>query len=45
VADYDALDAHLAREARAGDGVLSMGARDPFLPEFARRLVRSLAGR
>lgn len=38
-ADTAALGAALAREARAGDTVLVMGARDPELPVFARALA------
>jgi UDP-N-acetylmuramate--alanine ligase len=34
----------LADQARAGEGILVMGARDPELPVFARELVRVLAG-
>jgi UDP-N-acetylmuramate-alanine ligase len=34
----------LADQARAGEGILVRGARDPELPVFARELVRVLAG-
>lgn len=37
--DYEELFARLNSEARAGDTILCMGARDPELPLFARRLV------
>jgi UDP-N-acetylmuramate--alanine ligase len=37
---FDGLEAALAAEARAGDAVLVMGARDPDLPGFCSRLVR-----
>lgn len=36
---YDALETALLAEARAGDAVLVMGARDPELPVFCRRLA------
>lgn len=36
---YEALGAALAREARAGDTILIMGARDPQLPVFAREMA------
>ncbi len=39
VPDYAALRARLASEVRAGDAILGMGARDPELPRFARRLA------
>lgn len=42
-ADRSALPAELAREARPGDLVLVMGARDPGLPRFARDLLAALA--
>ncbi len=42
VRDYDALIHVLAPECRAGDCVLCMGARDPYLPVFSRRLVATL---
>lgn len=42
VADYSALAGILLREAHAGDTILLMGARDPALPDFARRLADSL---
>ena len=46
VADYDHLAARLGALARAGDAILGMGARDPGLPQFARRLsVASRSGR
>lgn len=38
VADYAALEAALAPAVR-GDAILGMGARDPELPAFARRLA------
>ncbi len=43
VPDLDALVARLAAEAREGDVVLMMGARDPDLPAAARRLVEALS--
>ncbi len=43
VPDYDALLDGMVREARTGDVVLCMGARDPGIPEYARRLVGRLA--
>jgi len=39
----DALVAAIAAEARAGDLVLVMGARDPSLPDLARRILAALA--
>ena len=39
VEGYPELEEELRREAREGDTVLLMGARDPGLPEFARRLA------
>ncbi len=41
--DYDTLTARLLPELRAGDVVLALGARDPELPLFARRLAERLA--
>ncbi len=41
--DYDALMADMLREARARDVVLCIGARDPGIPEFGRRLVGQLS--
>jgi UDP-N-acetylmuramate--alanine ligase len=43
VPDLDALVAHVASEARAGDAVLVMGARDPDLPRTARRIVEAVS--
>jgi len=40
VADYERLAGAFAAELRDGDVVLCMGARDPGIPAFARRLVR-----
>ena len=40
---YDPLGEELAREARAGDVILAMGARDPQLPVFARELAAKTA--
>jgi UDP-N-acetylmuramate--alanine ligase len=40
----DLLDP-VASEARAGDVVLVMGARDPTLAEFSRRILERLEGR
>ena len=42
---YDELGAALAREARAGDTILTMGARDPRLPVFAREMAARTADR
>ncbi|HSR88508.1 MAG TPA: Mur ligase domain-containing protein [Pontiella sp.] len=39
VPDYSALKHELERCADAGDTILGMGARDPELPLFARRLI------
>lgn len=39
VQDYDALQCELETCAAAGDAILGMGARDPELPQFAKRLV------
>jgi UDP-N-acetylmuramate--alanine ligase len=41
-ADRAAIPADAAREARSGDLVLLMGARDPSLPRFARDLLAAL---
>ena len=41
-ADRAAIPADAAREARPGDLVLLMGARDPGLPRFARDLLAAL---
>ncbi|HVA67387.1 MAG TPA: Mur ligase domain-containing protein [Elusimicrobiota bacterium] len=38
----DDIPALIAKEAREGDVILSMGARDPSLPEFARKIFSSL---
>lgn len=43
VGGYDDMAAALADEAEAGDAVLVMGARDPELPLFARRVAAELA--
>lgn len=40
--NYDVLSKWLAGNAHAGDTILLMGARDPDLPVFARRLVLEL---
>lgn len=42
VDSYDDLKTRLLSLARPGDAVLFMGARDPFLPVFARRFVLDL---
>lgn len=39
---FDALAVRVARELRPGDTVLVMGARDPKLPELARRILAAL---
>ena len=41
-ADHAAVRAWVAREARPGDTVLIMGARDPELPRLAREVFASL---
>jgi len=40
VSDYDDLEAILRAEMTEGDAVLVMGARDPELPAFCRRLAK-----
>jgi UDP-N-acetylmuramate--alanine ligase len=40
--DYAALERQLLAISRSGDTILGMGARDPELPRFARRLVQRL---
>jgi UDP-N-acetylmuramate--alanine ligase len=42
VRDTDAMVEEIAGRARAGDAVLTMGARDPHLPALARRLLQAL---
>jgi UDP-N-acetylmuramate--alanine ligase len=42
VADYEALMGTMLRVVEKGDVVLCMGARDPGIPAFARRLVGRL---
>lgn len=42
MADYDVLMAEMMGQARGGDVVLCMGARDPGIPQFARDLVANL---
>ena len=42
--DHDAVVDWVAREARPGDTVLLMGARDPRLPAPARRVLEALGG-
>ena len=44
-ASYDELGAALVREARAGDTIMTMGARDPRLPAFAREMAARTADR
>jgi UDP-N-acetylmuramate--alanine ligase len=39
VHDYPSLQLKLERQAKAGDAILGMGARDPELPRFSKRLV------
>lgn len=41
VPDYAALKIELKKVAQAGDAILGMGARDPELPLFAKKLVTS----
>jgi UDP-N-acetylmuramate--alanine ligase len=41
--DYAALEAALLNEAQAGDAILLMGARDPHLPVFARKIATTTA--
>ncbi len=43
VSDYESCARHVLTNAAAGDVVLSMGARDPFLPRLARQIVRALS--
>jgi UDP-N-acetylmuramate--alanine ligase len=43
-ADRSGIPADIASEARPGDLVISMGARDPSLPRFARDLLAALGG-
>ena len=40
--DHDAVRAWVVSEARPGDTVLVMGARDPDLPELARAVLDDL---
>ncbi|MBP7829753.1 MAG: UDP-N-acetylmuramate--alanine ligase [Kiritimatiellae bacterium] len=42
VASYEDLEQELRAAARPGDTILVMGARDPELPRFARRMVEGL---
>lgn len=42
IPDYDALEDKLRAEAGSEDAILGMGARDPELPKFARRLTEVL---
>lgn len=42
--DYEALGSELAAQARPGDTILVMGARDPRLPVFARAMAARTAG-
>jgi UDP-N-acetylmuramate--alanine ligase len=42
--DHDAVVRWVTREARKGDTVLLMGARDPDLPRLARAIFRALDG-
>ena len=44
-ASYDELGAALVRAARAGDMILTLGARDPRLPVFAREMAAQTADR
>ncbi len=39
VQDYTTLKHELEERAQSGDAILGMGARDPDLPQFAKRLV------
>lgn len=41
--DYDVIEKRLKDEVREGDAILCMGARDPGLPAFARKLTREIA--
>jgi len=43
VADYDEAVQRVKAIARSGDVVVTMGARDPGLPELARAILRALA--
>ena len=42
--DHDAVVEWVVAEARPGDTVLLMGARDPRLPALARRILHALGG-
>ena len=42
--DYDDLGARMIREAKRGDTLLVMGARDPRLPQFAREMAAKTKG-
>ena len=44
-ANYAELGEALLREARAGDTILTMGARDPQLPGFAREMAAKTANK
>jgi UDP-N-acetylmuramate-alanine ligase len=39
VRDYEACVSYIRKQARAGDIILTMGARDPDLPLLARRIA------
>ncbi len=43
-ADREGISAWVGANARPGDAVLVMGARDPSLPAFARRILDALPG-
>jgi UDP-N-acetylmuramate--alanine ligase len=43
--DYDAVCAQLSAHTRPGHAVLVMGARDPYLPDLAKRLVAACSAR
>lgn len=40
--DFNALETRLGQQARKGDAIVIMGARDPGLPAFAHQMVSSL---
>ena len=40
----DTAAAEVVAAARAGDAIITMGARDPFLPTLARTILRDLCG-
>ena len=43
--DYDVVCAQLSAQTRPGHAVLVMGARDPYLPDLAKRIVATCSAR